>query len=71
MCINDAKISLLVSCKKDSSVIDKDSYRDELPFVWSLANSSGLLQYHTTPVVHQYGGNKVEFLPILLVLVRK
>ena len=45
MCVNDAKFSLLVSCKKDSSVIYKDSYRDELPFLLSLANSS-LLPYN-------------------------
>ena len=34
---------LLVSCKKDSSFIDKDSYRCKLPFVWSMANSSVIL----------------------------
>ena len=33
------QIFCLVSCKEDSSVIDKDSYRDELPFLWSLANT--------------------------------
>ena len=40
MCINDAKIFLLASCKNDSSIIDEDSYRDELLFLWALANSS-------------------------------
>ena len=51
------EISLLVSCKKDSSVINKNSYRDELPFIWSLANSKVILQYYTASVVHEYRAN--------------
>ena len=35
--------------------MDKDSYRDDLPFLSSLANSSVVLQYYTTSVVHEYG----------------
>ena len=33
------KIFSIVSWKKDSTFIDKDSYKDERPFLWSLANS--------------------------------
>ena len=51
-----SQISLLVSCKKDSSVIDKDSYRDELSFLWSLAHSSVVVWYNTASVVHEYAG---------------
>ena len=36
-------MSLLVSFKKDSSFIDKDSYRGKLPFIWYVANSSVIL----------------------------
>ena len=46
---------MLVSCKKDSSLIDKDSNGDELPFLWSLANSSLLQKYYTASFVHEYG----------------
>ena len=38
-------------------VIDKDSYRDELPFLWSLANSSVVLYYYTTSFVHEFGAD--------------
>ena len=54
MCINNVKIPLTVSCKKDSSIIDKDSYRDELPFLWSLANLSVVLLYYKTSFVHEW-----------------
>ena len=41
----------------NSSVIDKDHYRDALPFLLFLVNSSVVLQYYTTSVIHEYGAD--------------
>ena len=43
--VADSRESLVIlgTCKTDSAVINEDSYRDQMSFLWSLANSSVVL----------------------------